>query len=95
MAKAIEIDGVLYRERRGKLVKIPDEWVGKVPSANQIRQRHSKTRAKQIYTKILRAQDADALRHEEDPHPENTKRPGRWHRASGRIDKNRNKHKEH
>jgi hypothetical protein len=28
MAKRIEIDGKFYRYRRGKLVQIPDEWVG-------------------------------------------------------------------
>lgn len=26
--KRIEIDGKFYRKRRGKLVLIPDEWVG-------------------------------------------------------------------
>lgn len=30
MSKAIEIDGVFYRRRRGKLVAIPEEWVGQV-----------------------------------------------------------------
>ena len=52
MAKAIEIDGVLYRKRRGKLVKIPDEWVGKTVGALTIRKRHSKTGAPAIYTQI-------------------------------------------
>jgi len=27
----IEKDGIFYRLRRGKLVEIPSEWVGKVP----------------------------------------------------------------
>lgn len=39
MAKRIEIDGVFYRIRRGKLVKIPDEWVGKITTKSTIRNR--------------------------------------------------------
>ena len=93
MAKVIEIDGVLYRKRRGKLVKIPDEWVGKIPHANQLRQRHSNTGAKRIYTGINRAKATDQLRNDEDPNPSESKQFGRWHYHSGRIDKNRNKHK--
>lgn len=39
MAKRIEIDGTFYRVRRGKLVKIPDEWVGKITTKSTIRDR--------------------------------------------------------
>lgn len=42
MAKMIEQDGRFYRERRGKLVEIPPEWVGKHPTRKTIRQRPSK-----------------------------------------------------
>ena len=42
MAKAVEIDGKLHRMRRGKLVEIPAEWVGKIPTEKTIRQRPSK-----------------------------------------------------
>ena len=42
MAKRIEIDGVFYRRRRGKLIRIPDEWLGKVPDPQTIRKRQSK-----------------------------------------------------
>ena len=93
MAKAIEIDGILYRKRRGKLVKIPDEWVGRTISHLAKSRRHSKTGAKTIYTKITRAQDKAALQRDGDPHPENSKRFGCWHFFSGRIDRYRNKHK--
>lgn len=42
MAKRIEIDGKFYRMRRGQLVEIPLEWVGKVTTRETIRQRPSK-----------------------------------------------------
>lgn len=42
MAKAVEIDGKLFRTRRGVLVEIPEEWVGKFTSRKTIRQRGSK-----------------------------------------------------
>lgn len=29
MSRLIRINGIAYRMRRGKLVKIPEEWVGK------------------------------------------------------------------
>lgn len=35
-------DGKFYRERRGKLVQIPDEWVGQIPTERTIRNRPSK-----------------------------------------------------
>lgn len=37
----IEIDGVFYRERRGKLVAIPAEWLNKIPTSRTIRNRAS------------------------------------------------------
>lgn len=41
MSKLIEKDGKFYRMRRGKLVEIPNEWVGKVPHGNTMRKRNS------------------------------------------------------
>jgi len=38
----VEIDGKFYRKRRGKLVQIPDEWVGKTVDPQTIRKRKSK-----------------------------------------------------
>jgi hypothetical protein len=46
MAKRIDIDGKSYRMRRGKLVEIPPEWVGKTTSEKTIRQRPSKLTGK-------------------------------------------------
>lgn len=40
--KRVEIQGSVYRWRRGKLVKIPDEWVGKTVHQQTIRKRQSK-----------------------------------------------------
>ncbi len=42
MAKPIMKDGKPHRMRRGKLVEIPPEWVGKVTSRQTINQRPSK-----------------------------------------------------
>lgn len=42
MAKLIQKDGKQYRMRRGKLVEIPEEWVGKITHASTIRKRPSK-----------------------------------------------------
>ena len=39
MSKRIEIEGEFYRIRRGKLVKIPTEWLGKVTTKTTIRNR--------------------------------------------------------
>lgn len=39
--RRIEIDGKFYRERRGKLVQIPDEWVGEVTTHQTRRKRQS------------------------------------------------------
>jgi hypothetical protein len=41
MSKRIEIDGRFYRERRGKLVEIPAEWVGNVTHPQTMRKRPS------------------------------------------------------
>ena len=42
MSKRIEIDGKFYRKRRGVLVEIPEEWVGKTVDPQTIRKRKSK-----------------------------------------------------
>lgn len=39
--KPIEKDGKFYRMRRGKLVEIPPEWVGKTPDQRNINKRPS------------------------------------------------------
>lgn len=44
--KRIEKDGKFYRLRRGKLVEIPAEWVGKVATPQTIRSRASKQTGK-------------------------------------------------
>ncbi len=41
MSKRIIIDGKAFRERRGKLVEIPAEWVGKTLYPQTKRKRHS------------------------------------------------------
>lgn len=43
MAKRIEIDGKFYRERRGQLVEIPEQWVGRTLHPQTMRKRGSKT----------------------------------------------------
>ena len=40
--KRIEVDGKFYRMRRGKLVQIPDEWVGTTVTPQTKRKRLSK-----------------------------------------------------
>ena len=40
--RRIEKDGKFYRVRRGKLVKIPAEWVGEVAYPQTLRERSSK-----------------------------------------------------
>ncbi len=42
MSKRIEKDGKFYRMRRGKLVEIPEEWVGNTVHPQTIRNRASK-----------------------------------------------------
>ena len=42
MAKRVMIDGKYFRKRRGVLVEIPEEWVGKVTDPQTIRKRQSK-----------------------------------------------------
>jgi len=42
MAKPIEKDGKFYRLRRGKLVEIPEKWLGSVTSRQTINKRPSK-----------------------------------------------------
>ena len=44
--KSIVVNGNRYRMRRGKLVKIPSQWVGRFPTEATIRQRPSKTTKK-------------------------------------------------
>ncbi len=45
--KRIEKNGKFYRMRRGVLVEIPEEWVGKTVSKQTINQRPSKQTHKQ------------------------------------------------
>ena len=46
MAALIQIGNRCYRRRRGKLVEIPPEWVGKVTHPQTVRKRASKRRKK-------------------------------------------------
>lgn len=41
-SKLLEVDGKFFRKRRGKVVEIPPEWVGKVTHKQTIRKRASK-----------------------------------------------------
>lgn len=45
MGRRVELEDGFYRERRGKLVKIPDEWVGETLHEQTKRKRASKSRA--------------------------------------------------
>lgn len=55
MAKRIKVDGHFYRMREGKLVQIPDEWVGQVCYPQTIRKRQSKKgRGKSFKKKVTR-----------------------------------------
>ena len=40
--KRVKVGGKFYRMRRGKLVEIPEEWVGKVTHRQTVRKRPSK-----------------------------------------------------
>lgn len=53
MAKRIEIDGKYYRMRKGKLVQIPDEWVGHTLHPQTKRKRPSKQSA-QVHRNVSR-----------------------------------------
>ncbi len=48
MSKLIIIDGKHYRVRRGKLVLIPEDWVGNITTKKTIRQRKSKLPSKKL-----------------------------------------------
>ncbi len=55
MRKLIEKDGKFYRMRRGKLVEIPPEWVGKVTHPQTIRKRKSKgNQGRRFKRKVVR-----------------------------------------
>lgn len=41
-SKRIEIDSKFFRKRKGKLVEIPPEWVGKVTHPQTIKDRKGK-----------------------------------------------------
>lgn len=47
MGKRFEVAGKYFRVRRGKLVEIPEEWVGKTLSEQTKRKRQSKLTRKQ------------------------------------------------
>jgi len=54
MSKLIETEEGYFRVRRGKLVRIPDEWVGNLPYSMTIRKRQSKKVRKLRMNKIVR-----------------------------------------
>lgn len=71
MSKRIEIDGKFYRKRKGKLVQIPDEWVGKIPTEQTMRKRkedaqHKRTVRKNRIRKLRDEQETDDWAAEED-----------------------------
>lgn len=53
--KRIDINGKAYRKRRGRLVEIPEEWVGKVTHPQTIRKRPSKKyQGRRFKRKVMR-----------------------------------------
>jgi hypothetical protein len=48
MAKRIEINGEFFRERRGELVKIPAQWVGKTLHSQTKQKRLSKAETSKL-----------------------------------------------
>ena len=65
MAKKIIRDDGVYRTRRGKLVKVPDEWVGIITTNETIRQRKSKlckNTQKQISLKLEKYRKLERIR---------------------------------
>ncbi len=48
MSKLIIIDGKHYIIRRGKLVLIPEDWIGNITTKKTIRQRKSKLPSKKL-----------------------------------------------
>lgn len=53
--KRVEVDGKFFRERRGKLVEIPAEWVGQTL--------HNQTKRKRPSKKTNKHRRHDAARH--------------------------------
>lgn len=47
MKRSIEIDGKMFRERRGVLVEIPKKWIGQTLTPQTKRKRQSKMTRKQ------------------------------------------------
>lgn len=75
MSRLIEKDGKHFRMRRGKLVQIPAEWVGKVCDPQTIRKRPSKTIHKLRKTQSVQRRGlnwADTDRHGNRNRPEAT-----------------------
>jgi hypothetical protein len=91
MANVIMIDNVPHRKRRGKLVPIPAEWLGRTVGHKQIHRRYSKCRAKQIESKQDRARDKAVMVQGEEPNPRARNRRTHWFLASGRVDEFRDK----
>lgn len=69
MAKRVEIDGHFYRWRRGKLVQIPDEWVGKTLHPQTKRKRPSKQTGKHKNKKLTKLRYGNERRDGNDPLP--------------------------
>lgn len=62
MSKLIIIDGKHYRIRRGKLVLIPEDWIGNITTKKTIRQRKSKLPSKKLKRACLFIEDTDKRR---------------------------------
>lgn len=55
MSRLVRVNGIPYRWRRGKLVRIPEEWVGRTVHPQTIRKRKSKKgQGKRFKRKVVR-----------------------------------------
>jgi len=53
--RLLQIDGKFYRRRRGRLVEIPEQWVGKVTHPETVRKRKSKRgKGRRFKRKVMR-----------------------------------------
>lgn len=60
MGKRLDIGGRAFRKRRGEWVEIPEEWIGKVPNPQTIRDRPSK-RSRKARNMTIRHRDSEGM----------------------------------
>lgn len=70
MGKLIKIGDKSYRERRGKLVEIPEKWLGRITTNKTIRQRPSK-----VHRKLRKVVKNDGVTAEEHRYKELRRTP--------------------